>query len=165
MLVRPLRKMQMGLLAYIRRLHGGGDAQICLIRLPQKLLTPTRIIKKSSSQCFQVALLGNSQPQRQERTNHRKNKYHCLAFAASLDRKPIILKAKTILFAPFSQHNNTVRRVDLRERSSSSWSHHYFLPKSDSCEMGILFSFVLFVKLRLVRVLDGSRFLHIGSVQ
>lgn len=58
--------MQMGLLAYIRGLLGGGDAEICLIRLLQKVLTPPEIMKKSSLQCFRVALLENSHPQRQE---------------------------------------------------------------------------------------------------
>lgn len=69
MLARPERKMQMGLLAYIRRLFGGGDAEIRLMRLPQKLLTPPQIIRRSSPQSFCAALPGNSPPQRKEKTN------------------------------------------------------------------------------------------------
>lgn len=61
--------MQMGLLAYIRRLFGGGDAEIRLMRLPQKLLTPPQIIRRSSPQSFCAALPGNSPPQRKEKTN------------------------------------------------------------------------------------------------
>lgn len=69
MLARPERKMQMGLLAYIRRLLGGGDAEIRLTRRPrrrEKLLTPPPVVKSPRSVLPCGSAWKNLPPQRDE---------------------------------------------------------------------------------------------------
>lgn len=95
MLARPERKMQMGLLAYIRRLFGGGDAEIRLMRLPQKTADAASNNKKVLPSVFLCSSAWKFSPAKKRKNksggkNPKINDYFP-AFPANLHTKPTIL--------------------------------------------------------------------------
>lgn len=133
--------MQMGLLAYIRRLFGGGDAEIRLMRLPQKTADAASNNKKVLPSVFLCSSAWKFSPAKKRKNksggkeNPKINDYFP-AFPANLHTKPTILpppapppgkanqyqSAKKLICTSrsLSQHYNNTARVDLPEQSSSS---------------------------------------------
>lgn len=147
MLARPERKMQMGLLAYIRRLLGGGDAEIRLICLPQKTADAASNKRKVLLSVFPRGSAWKFSPAKKRKKQiggGRKTQINDYfpAFPANLCTEPMIVapgrlistRVQTNLFAPPVPFLSTTTR--LRGLISKSSPRHLeaisLLPQSNS---------------------------------
>lgn len=140
MLARPERKMQMGLLAYIRRLFGGGDAEIRLMRLPQKTADAASNNKKVLPSVFLCSSAWKFSPAKKRKNKSEGGKKTPKLTTTFQPFQPTCIQnqrscpphlpgkanqyqsAKKLICTSrsLSQHYNSTARVDLQEQSSSS---------------------------------------------